>query len=808
MQLQSLASASLRTGVSALAIALSLSYSVAAHAQGADIGSVDIDSAHAAPAASTAPANGAPPISSDAAIGANAPIGSAPALAVAQQSLNAIEPGSIVSGKIIRDVVVPSGDYNETAKFTPNFVSSNPNGPLGDSKSSWRGFQDGQFNVTFDGIPFGDANDPTHHSAAYFPAAFLGKVTVDRGPGPASQPGYATFGGTLGLNSFALSDVFGGNIQASFGTFNTSTESVTVQSGYNKEFGTRALFQYNHSFTDGQYDYGHYNTNQGLMKVEKQFGELTGTVFATYGTENYINVTAPTWPQWKQYGINYGAINNNPRTQQYYGYNNSQKQTDMEYIDLKGDVYGFHVDNKLYSYSYWYPNFQNNGADQTIEGAASIANGGTITSVKVPQPNGSKTTVNFAGINNGDVTGYLKYNDYRAYGDLLAISRDLNWGYASGQLRFGAWFEHVENGRYQGYIDYTTGALYSSLAATSKPTNAAANAAAPFKLNLDSNINNFQPYIEYEWKATDKLSITPGYKYESFTRIHDAVVNQTTLAPLDYSHTYMANLPYLTARYKFNDQWTMFGQASQGFLAPGVAAYYVFNPSLNNISPQTTTNYQIGAVYKSGDVTADAAIYQQRATNFPITTNLSNGTQVYENGGTAQYRGVEFEGTWAFGHYVGMNGWALTGSAGVSNAKYTQGQYTGLAVGNAPQYTLAGGLIYDDGTYFGSLLQKVTGNQYGSNGQKTWSTTTNAALNYIPDYTSTDFVAGYRYKLPDNFVFGKMVEVKLGVQNIFDHRNVTDIAGNPTGITSINNTTLTYTFQSGRYVYGAVKYEF
>jgi len=234
----------------------------------------------------------------------------------------------------------------------------------------------------------------------------------------------------------------------------------------------------------------------------------------------------------------------------------------------------------------------------------------------------------------------------------------------------------------------------------------------------------------------------------------------------------------------------------------------VFNPAQNNIQPQETTNYQIGAVYKSGDITADAAIYQQRATNFPIVTSLSNGLQTYQNGGTAQYRGIEFEGTWAFGHNVGMNGWALTGSAGVSNAKYTQGQYTGMAVGNAPQYTLAGGLLYDDGTYFGSLLQKVTGNQYGSNGQKTWSATTNAGLNYIPDYTSTDFVAGYRYKLPDNFVFGKRVEVKVGVQNIFDHRNVTDIGGNPTGITSVNNTTLTYTFQSGRYVYGAVKYEF
>ena len=46
------------------------------------------------------------------------------------------------------------------------------------------------------------------------------------------------------------------------------------------------------------------------------------------------------------------------------------------------------------------------------------------------------------------------------------------------------------------------------------------------------------------------------------------------------------------------------------------------------------------------------------------------------------------------------------------------------------------------------------------------------------------------------------------MQNIFDHRATTDIIGDPTGLTSVNNTTLTYQFQGGRYVYGAVTYNF
>ena len=66
------------------------------------------------------------------------------------------------------------------------------NGPgLGETKLTMRGLPDGQFNITWDGIPFGDTNGPTHHSTAYFPASVIGRVEVERGPGNASNLGQA-----------------------------------------------------------------------------------------------------------------------------------------------------------------------------------------------------------------------------------------------------------------------------------------------------------------------------------------------------------------------------------------------------------------------------------------------------------------------------------------------------------------------------------------------------------------------------------------------------------------------------------------
>jgi hypothetical protein len=121
---------SLSTSLLTLALA-----SGAAHAQTTDIGTVDVRGQGTGTGL---------PVSSDAAVGGAAPAGSAPALAPAQARLNADQPGSVISDKVIRDIIPPSSDYNETAKYTPGFLSSNANGLLGDSKGGWRGFQDGQ----------------------------------------------------------------------------------------------------------------------------------------------------------------------------------------------------------------------------------------------------------------------------------------------------------------------------------------------------------------------------------------------------------------------------------------------------------------------------------------------------------------------------------------------------------------------------------------------------------------------------------------------------------------------------------------
>ncbi len=80
-------------------------------------------------------------------------------------SVHTTEPQSIVSRSIIEDSVPATADFSDVVLLTPGASgTSNGGGPgLSESKTVLRGFQDGFFNVTYDGVPFGDSNNPTHH---------------------------------------------------------------------------------------------------------------------------------------------------------------------------------------------------------------------------------------------------------------------------------------------------------------------------------------------------------------------------------------------------------------------------------------------------------------------------------------------------------------------------------------------------------------------------------------------------------------------------------------------------------------------
>ena len=114
--------------------------------------------------------------------------------------------------------------------MAPGAFNWSPNGPgLGDTKTFFRGFSDGQYTMTFDGIPFNDTNDPTHHSWAFFPSQFIGGAVFDRSPGSAATIGPSNFGGSIDLFSHARGRRRRSTARSSDGSFHTRLFDVELR---------------------------------------------------------------------------------------------------------------------------------------------------------------------------------------------------------------------------------------------------------------------------------------------------------------------------------------------------------------------------------------------------------------------------------------------------------------------------------------------------------------------------------------------------------------------------------------------------
>src|SRR5450631_757641 len=122
--------------------------------------------------------------------------------APSETPLTAQSAQSVVSGEFIRNFTSPVADFAEVVQMVPGAFSINPNGiGLGQGKTFFRGFADGQYTMTFDGIPFEDTNSPTHHSWANFPSGWTDAVDFDRSSGLSSNFGPTNFGGSINMKS-------------------------------------------------------------------------------------------------------------------------------------------------------------------------------------------------------------------------------------------------------------------------------------------------------------------------------------------------------------------------------------------------------------------------------------------------------------------------------------------------------------------------------------------------------------------------------------------------------------------------------
>ena len=659
--------------------------------------------------------------------------GASTTAAPVKASLAATQPQSIIDRKTIDQFIPTTADYTQIVNLTPSMSGTSFNGPgLGEAKSTLRGFKDGEYNITYDGIPWGDANGPTHHSTSFFPSSTIGGVVVDRGPGEASQLGVASFGGSVNLFSPEVSDVRGGSQSLTVGSWNT-LESVTKLSsgGIAQLNNAKFLLNFQELKTDGYLSHsGATAYNQLIRAVVPLVGSWKVTTLGTWNfTKVYTNDSSgATLDQTKAFGKNF-ALTDNPSLPTYYKYNVVTKHTYFNYAKLTGDVTpSTRLEDTVYSY--YYKNDTESALDATLT-PADIAAGKGLGVTLVP--NGKL-------IANGHVPGYTKLNVYKIYGNILHIDQDVPFG----TIKTGLWSEKADTGpRYRADYDAT-----ASLGAPSKVTDFRQKVVAGYPNTPQyleylqySGWTQYEPFIDVVWKVSPKLTITPGLKYMN-EKIHvDADVNQSSRLPFHGSKTFSKTLYFLTGNYKIRDNWSAYAQYATGFLVPDISATQKVNPNLNDLVPQQSTNYQIGTVYHGNKITFDGDIYDVEFQNKLQSTTVGSET-VFFNLGGARYKGIEGALTVAVADH-----WFAFGNASLNSAKALGASAIlggvpfvvagGKQIANAPRSTASLGGIYRDGNWSVSLVDKYTGDQWAAEGEPD--------AYKINAYNSTDFTVVYSF---------------------------------------------------------------
>jgi iron complex outermembrane receptor protein len=689
-----------------------------------------------------------------------------------QNTLTATEPRSIIGANYIQNDVTPVSDFAGIIEIAPSVSLNSPAGiGIGESKNlQIRGFQDGQFNVEYDSIPFGDSNDGSHHSNSYFPASNIGEVSIDRGPGTAGTIGTATFGGTIGLFSPSVYPSSYVKADLSLGSFDTTLYGVQADTGPIKALAdTNVLVNLQKLDSGGAVSHSPSQQRNALIKTETPIGSHTVlTMLSSLTFLNYDTPSGITALQTEEYGKGYG-LSNNPGQFNYDKWNRQKHSTDFEYIGLNSDFGALHIDNKLYTYAY--RNTGPSGADLT-----------------------NLTAVGLKGLGASDVYGTSKLNAYRTLGDTLHIDYELSWA----TFRTGMWAQEELSDRYQYNIDYTQNVSYCTPAQNGSTTKTNTVGLCE-NYAMRYNDTTLQPFFDVDIRPFKGLTITPGVKYTSLTRDLKEAVDTNTLKPYDNTQTFTSTLPFLTARYEFSQIASVYAQYAKGFQAPPITVVYSGLENAASLKPQTTTNYQAGGVVRLNKLLLDADVYYIDFNNFiQATPDTATGDTSYANAGGVVYKGLEGEATYQVGW-----GFVVFGNGSLNSAKYDSSTLTNANqwVSYTPDSTAALGLIYSNGPWRGSVIAKYIGDSYRNSATKNATTGVALAEGYkVGGYATANLTGSYTFHLLDSVTKGS--KIQFGIQNLFNDTSIVDWKGAKTASSAL------YTYDVGRNAYVSLEAAF
>jgi iron complex outermembrane receptor protein len=639
-----------------------------------------------------------------------------PAAAVAapsQGSLTARSAESLISNEYIRNYTSPFSDYSQVLQMAPGTFSVSANGPgLSDTKTFYRGFKDGYYSMTFDGIPFNDTNDPTHHSWVFFPAQTIGSTVFDRSPGSAVSIGPSTFGGSVNMLSRSLSPDTQIAGTVSYGSFNTRLLDGEVDSGRFGPGGKQRLLIEAHEMKSDGYQTFNYQDRKAFS-AKYQYTVNDDTSITAFSSVMQLDANTPdqkgsTRAQIAQFGDNF-LMSGDPNSPLYYKFNFYSIPTNFEYLGVKTTLGGWTIDDKVYTMRYY--NKQNFNGVTTISATSATD----------------------------------KLNSYWKVGNNLPASKVT----PIGVFRAGLWTEYASTNRYQTPSNPLTWV----------------DAAVP-NFHEMFGTTTVQPYVEYGLKVAPNFTITPGVKYayykQDYTQFADngnKIGNLNGALYTQHAVDYNTWLPSIDAHYLLQSYWSVYGQYGKGQNIPPTSIFDVKGALVATLpKPILTDTAQFGSVWKSSRATLDVDYYHINFQNdYSSTTDPVTGQTLYFLTADSTTQGLEAESTLLL-----RAGFALYLNGTVGSAKYND---TGLWVQNAPKDTETIGVTYNMGSWNVGLFSKRVGQMWQDN-------KANHEAVAIDPFNITNLFVNYQLRGSSHL---QSTRIRFAVNNLTDSHAITGV---------------------------------
>jgi iron complex outermembrane recepter protein len=678
--------------------------------------------------------------------------------------LDAASARTEITSTYVDQFTSPVTDFADITQASPGTVTWNTNGVgLGQSTIYFRGFVDDDYTVTWDGVPFEDSNDPSHHSWAYVPAPAIGYVDFDRSPGTSADMGPANYGGSIHYFSPQLHTTSSMRLSDSYGSFNTNEILGEFYSGLFGGTNPKANFWFegHHLSSDGYQTFNYQFRTAGSAKFTYKFSDKTD--LSVISTVVIVDANTPNNDPFRfqlaQYGDNFYMQNNyyNPDgtiNGLYYKFYLNHIPTNFEIVTVNREWgKGWRLEAKPYTYSY--SNHQHYNNSQYSEAGD---DGGQLTSNPVTA-----------------TSAIDKMNQYVKGGVIAYLSEASKYGV----FRTGGWYEYTSTDRYQNDTD---------------PTDwVDSNLIGKLKFHEGFITRDYQPFGEYQLVAIPRWTITAGVKDTYYNMTVQQWASSKDVGPLGcpttdttaqcpnnviHEKSYNSVLPSVEANYRIRNNWSAYGQYGRGSIIPFSTVFDVTGGEVATAPPPTiATTYQGGTVLKLNRLSMDADAFHihfiNQYSSFTPSSGPNAGFAYYYATPPSDTNGFEAEGNAAFGHGLSLY---LNGTVGDAKYEAAAAQPATATVpaspaspsawvALAPHDTESIGPTYQSGNWDAGFFNKRVGTRWEDDG----STHQNVPLN--PFWMSNLFL---NYTIRNGTRFDNS-KIKLSFDNLFDNHNTVDI---------------------------------